>query len=107
MKSTLEVSPVFHWKSRRIRGHFVVCFLAFMMERKLELLPSESGIDKELCSSLNIREALGRMQFAKVRFDNEDLYFKTKNNILGIEIFKLLGLKLPKNLNREKDLILL
>lgn len=105
MKSTLEVMPVFHWKPRRIRGHFVVCFLAFMMERKLELLLSESGIDKELCSPLSIREALGRMQFAKVRLDNENLYFKTKNNTLGVKIFKLLGLKLPKNLNREKDLI--
>lgn len=105
MKSTLEVKPIFHWKPSRIRGHFVMCFLAFMMERKLELLLSESGIDKELCSPLNIREALGRMQFAKVRLDNEDLYFKTKNNTLGVEIFKLLGLKLPQNLNREKDLI--
>jgi len=37
-KSTLEVRPVFHWTPKRIRGHFVLCFLSFMMERKLEAL---------------------------------------------------------------------
>ncbi|MGI6286752.1 IS1634 family transposase, partial [Neomoorella humiferrea] len=33
MKSTLEVRPVFHWTERRIKGHFVICFLAFLLER--------------------------------------------------------------------------
>ena len=36
MKSTLEIRPVYHDAPRRIEGHFVVCFLAFLMERKLE-----------------------------------------------------------------------
>ena len=38
MKSTLEVRPVFHWTPKRIRGHFMACFLSFLMERKLESL---------------------------------------------------------------------
>jgi transposase len=30
MKSTLEVRPVFHWSAKRIRGHFVSCYMAFL-----------------------------------------------------------------------------
>ncbi|GAH39112.1 unnamed protein product, partial [marine sediment metagenome] len=36
MKSTLEVKPIFHWTEARIKGHFVICFLAFLLERNLE-----------------------------------------------------------------------
>jgi transposase len=32
MKSNLEVRPIFHWTEKRIRGHFVLCFLAFLLE---------------------------------------------------------------------------
>jgi transposase len=37
MKSTLEVRPIFHWTEKRIKGHFVVCFMAFLLERTLEV----------------------------------------------------------------------
>ncbi len=36
MKSTLEVRPVFHWTEPRIKGQFVVRFLAFLLERTPE-----------------------------------------------------------------------
>ena len=32
----MEIRPVYHDAPRRIDGHFVVYFLAFLMERKLE-----------------------------------------------------------------------
>ena len=61
MKSTLEVRPVFHWSKKRIEGHFVVCFLAFLMERKMELLLK--GLDDECTASPEkIRGALNSMQ---------------------------------------------
>ncbi|MCX6384142.1 MAG: IS1634 family transposase, partial [Actinobacteria bacterium] len=36
MKTSLEVEPVFVWTPKRIKGHFVICFLAFLLERHLE-----------------------------------------------------------------------
>ncbi|MGC8758299.1 MAG: IS1634 family transposase, partial [Caldisericaceae bacterium] len=42
MKSTLEVRPIFHWTEKRIKGHFVVCFLSFLLERTLELTLKEN-----------------------------------------------------------------
>ena len=57
MKTTLELRPVYHFTPKRIEGHFVVCFLAFLMERKMELLMKNA--DEQCCASPNsIREAL-------------------------------------------------
>ncbi len=102
MKSTLEVRPVFHWNPERIRGHFVICFLALMMERTLENMISQE--DSESKSPENIREALNLMQLAMIETGEDRIYIKTKNNSLGNAIFKALGLKLPANVNREEDL---
>ncbi|RFA32186.1 hypothetical protein CAI16_18850 [Virgibacillus dokdonensis] len=32
LKSGLELSPMYHRKEQRIRGHIIVCFLALVME---------------------------------------------------------------------------
>lgn len=104
MKSTLEVRPVFHWTPKRIRGHFMVCFLSFLMERRLEMLLCE-GKDKDMeISPERIREALNSMQLASVELNNEETYIKTKNLPLGNYIFKKLKLKLPKNINTKKEI---
>jgi transposase len=99
MKSTLEVRPVFHWTSERIQGHFVVCFLAFLMERQLELrLATEEATPEK------IREALKSMQLAKVTLNSEEVFIKAKGLPLGSTIFKELGIKQPGNISYETDL---
>jgi transposase len=101
MKSTLEARPVFHWTPQRIHGHFVVCFLAFMLERKLEMLLNEQGVDN---SPGRIKEALNSMQLAKVMINDETLYIKARNQPLANHICRLLKLKQPKNINTEEEL---
>jgi hypothetical protein len=45
-KDELCIRPVYHWKESRIRGHVFLCFLAYLVERRLQLglakLPEES-----------------------------------------------------------------
>jgi transposase len=104
MKSTLEVRPVFHWTPKRIRGHFMVCFLSFLMERKLESLlhgDKEKGLQ---VSPDRIQEALNTMQLASVTLGGEEVYIKAKNHPLGNQIFKKLSLKLPKNISTKEEL---
>ena len=98
MKSTLEVRPVFHWKPERIHGHFVVCFLSFMMERRLEILLNESGIDN---TPEKIREVLNEMQLAKVELNNEEVYIKAKAKPLANHICRILKIKQPQNINNH------
>ena len=101
MKSTLEVRPIFHWKPHRIRGHFVVCFLAFMLERRLELLLNEHEIEN---SPNKIRDALNSLQLANITLNGEEVYIKTKNHPLSNHIFKILKLKHPGNVSNREQL---
>jgi len=46
-KDELRIRPVFHWKERRIRGHVFLCFLSYMVERRLQLgLESDGDLGK-------------------------------------------------------------
>jgi transposase len=103
MKSALEVRPVFHWTPKRIHGHFVICFLSFLMERRLEALLCDEKEDGMESSPDRIREALNSMQLASVSLNGEEVYIKTKNQPLGSQIFRKLNLKLPKNINKKED----
>lgn len=104
MKSTMEVRPVFHWSPERIKGHFVMCYMAFMMERKLENLLSKSEDDDCSNSPERIREALNSMQLAMFESNGERLYLKTKNPPLASRIFKALQLKMPLHVSRSEQL---
>jgi len=104
MKSTMEVRPIFHWTPHRIEGHFVVCFLAFLMERTLELILKDEK-DDTVSSPGRIQEALNTMQLAAVSSHNEELFIKAKSNPLCNKIFKLLKIDLPSNINTKSELI--
>lgn len=104
MKTTLELRPIYHSSPKRIEGHFVVCFLSFLMERKMEfLLKSENNEDN--ASPNRIREALNTMQLVAVDTKNGKKFIKTKCHTLGYKLFKRLKLHMPNNINDEDDLI--
>ncbi|MEW6229735.1 MAG: hypothetical protein AB1700_16865 [Bacillota bacterium] len=94
MKSTLEVQPVFHWTERRIKGHFVVCFLAFLLARTLEFKLREAEVE---ASADAIREAVNSMSFAKVEIDERGYLIKTRGTDLSNKILRLLRIKPPAN----------
>lgn len=103
MKSTLEIRPVFHWSKKRIEGHFVVCFLAFLMERKMELI-LQSANTNPASSPDKIQQALNSMQLAAVTTSSGEKFIKATCQPLAKEIFKLLRLNLPANISTKSDL---
>jgi len=96
MKSTLEVRPIFHWTEKRIKGHFVVCFLAFLLERKLEQQLNKAGVRD--ASPERIREAINRMEFAEIEMQGQSYYIKTKGTELGNRILRVLHMQPPKTM---------
>jgi transposase len=94
MKSTLEVRPIFHWTEPRIKGHFLICFLAFLLERTLEFKLKKAG---ETASPDKIREALNSMNFAEVEIEQKRFFIKTKGTDLSSKILRALRIKPPKN----------
>lgn len=101
MKTTLEVRPIFHWTEPRIKGHFVICFLAFLLERTLEFQLKKAHLE---VSPQQIRETLNSMNFAEVKIKQKKFYLKTKFNNLGNKILRLSHIKPPPNVTPASEL---
>jgi transposase len=106
MKSTLELRPVYHSTPTRIEGHFVVCFLAFLMERKMEKLLKDADDCDENASPHKIQESLNTMQLAAVTTTSQgEVFIKAKHNPLATKIFRRLNIGIPANISSKSDLI--
>jgi len=95
MKSTLEVRPIFHWTEQRIKGHFVVCFLAFLLERTLEFKLKKN---KFTMSPSEIREALNSLLFTELEIHGQPYLIKMKPTEGANKILRLLRIAPPKNI---------
>lgn len=94
-KTTLQARPVFHWTEKRIRGHLVCCFIAFLLERTLEIKLKENKISH---SVEKIREALQQLEASLVSVDNEEYYLRSSVSGLAREILTTLKIKMPRSL---------
>jgi len=101
MKSTLEVPPVFHWTEPRVKGHFVLCFLAFLLERTLKFKLTEAGYDS---APEQIRKALNSLNFVQVKVKKKRFLIKTKAQALAHDIWRILRLKPPKNVTPAEEM---
>lgn len=95
MKSALWTRPIFHWTPRRIKGHFVLCFIALLLERTLEWKLKNNKID---ASVEKIRAALNSLQVSLLNIDGKKYYLKSKTEKLAGEILGVMKIKQPKNL---------
>ncbi len=102
MKSSLEVRPIFHWTEKRIRGHFVVCFLVFLLERTLEFKLREKGKDM---SSEKIKEAINSMNFMQIDVEGKKILLKAKIEQEAKEILQVMKIDMPKNLMMIEEAI--
>ena len=100
MKSTLEVRPIFHWTEKRIKGHFVVCFLAFLLERTLEFRLKENRVE---VSPQKIQEALNSLTFTEVEINGQKLLIKMRPTEIANKILRILRIAPPKNMMPLED----
>ena len=98
MKTTLRARPVFVWTPERIKGHFMMCFLAFVLERELEYRLNKRNIDN---SPESIKSALRSMQVSQLSIENEIFYLKGKHKTLAAEIFDMMKMKQPVNISDD------
>jgi len=101
MKSNLEVAPIFVWTPKRIAGHFVVCFLAFLLERHLEYKLYKNNI---AASADKIRDALNSLNLAKVTAKDSCFFIKTKAEDLAYKILRVFKIQPPKNVTPVSEL---
>lgn len=95
-KSHLETRPMFHWTPSRIRGHLVLCFIAFLFERTIEIELKQREIE---FSPPKIREAINSMQASVVDIENQKFYLMANSkNALAKQILKCFNIKAPKKI---------
>jgi transposase len=95
MKSTLKARPVFVWTPEHVKGHFVMCFLAFALERELEYRLNTRRIEN---SPEQIKAALRSMQCSELDIEHEPYYLRGKHPPLASHIFAVLNMKQPINM---------
>ncbi len=112
LKSTFNTRPIFHHKQSRIEGHFIMSFIAFMLERDLEIRLKKSKLFKDETITPNrIREALNSLEVSKVNVNEQILYLKGNHSNgvdklkLGRKIHKFLTIKQLNNLSSDEDIM--
>jgi transposase len=101
LKSTMRTRPIFHWTPKRIKGHFVVCFMAFVLERALE---NKLKANKIAASPETIKEAIQSMEVSEILLRGERYYLKAKHLPLASKILNTLRIKHLRNISSKEDL---
>jgi len=57
-KSKLEIRPIFHFNSKRIRAHICICFVALKVYRELERLLKKNNLNLSVDAVLNIAKSI-------------------------------------------------
>lgn len=92
MKHSLEIRPIYLSSPERIIGHIVLCFLAFVIHRSLEIELIRKGSDHTV---EKIREAIGELEASVLEVNNERILVRAPIKGLSKEIFQTLKLKHP------------
>ena len=94
LKTNLEARPVYHFKPRRIRSHFLICYIALVLQRLLEYKLSAAGIE---LSTHEIMNGLSSFILDEIDYKIDKIYmlsnklfesdinkrlFKFNNNVL-------------------------
>lgn len=73
LKTNLEARPIFVWSGKRIRAHFLICYLALVIERYLEKLLKDNNVN---LSTAKIQEAIRNTTLGSVETLMGDYYIK-------------------------------
>ncbi|MEN6481427.1 MAG: hypothetical protein ABFD29_04545 [Anaerolineaceae bacterium] len=89
MKSELEARLCFVWTESRIRGHFVICFIALVIQRILEYRLLRHGC---YSSTVKIIAAICSVKVMVYSKNSKSIFLKRENDLLYDEIIQILGL---------------
>jgi len=93
MKSHLKVRPMYHWTPKRIKGHVVMCYLAFCVMKALERRLKEAGIDVSIREAL---EELNEVMAVEVETAKERFVARTEIKGLKNQLLRAFRVKIPK-----------
>ncbi|ABX31152.1 transposase IS4 family protein [Petrotoga mobilis SJ95] len=102
LKKYLETRPIFHWTQKRIKGHIVMSFVSYIMQRTLELELERNNIEY---SHEKIREAIKNMEYIDIKTNEQRFAIRTNMNVLAQKILKILNIPIPKVVTPYEEFI--
>ena len=95
----MKARPIFHWTPKRIKGHFVMCFIAFLLERELEIMLKNKGIS---ASPESIKESLKSTEVSLLKIDESYYYLRGRIPELSRKILNTVRVKhIPNFFKKE------
>lgn len=92
LKSGLDLRPIYHWTEARVRGHIMVCFLAFVLETALRKKLKEAGTEE---AYPHILHDLQQLKAVQITIDGETYLIRTELLGKAFDAFKAVGLRPP------------
>ena len=92
IKSSLELRPIYHWTEKRIRGHIMVCFLAFVLEVVMMRRLKEAGCKE---SYREVMMDVERLKAVEVAVDGKRYLVRTELEGKAYEVFRAVGMRVP------------
>ena len=97
LKSELEMGPIYHWKDRRIRGHIMICFLAFCLRVSLEK-KLKDYFKKEKFSMTELLRELKSLHAIELKVNNKKVKIRTELKEGANDIFRAIGMRPPNRI---------
>ncbi len=92
LKSGLDLRSIYHWKDSRVRGHVMICFLAFLLESTFRMRCQE----KEIKVPYNdLMFDLKQMRAFELKLNDEHYLLRSALYGKSYEAFKAVGLRPP------------
>jgi len=92
IKSGLDLRPIFHWTEPRVRGHIMVCFLAFLMQSALRRRLEE---EENQVSYTELIHDLRQVRAFEVELDGVKYLLRPPLYGKSYEGFKAAGIRPP------------
>lgn len=92
LKSGIETGPIFHWTTKRIRGHVFICFLALLV--KIAFEKALEKIDPKAVYS-EVIQALKDVKATKIKVKDRELILRTALPEKAHVGFKAAGVRIP------------
>ena len=97
-KSNLEIRPMYHWTEARIRGHIMICFIAFYLEMLFQKRLKEIKPD---ASSSQVLRDLSRLRATKIRNGNRVAIVRSELSGEAHLAFKAARMQIPQRVLYE------
>jgi hypothetical protein len=98
LKSFLRVRPVFHFSERRIRAHFLLCILAYLLENHLNRRLDQAQAGLSARAALEALETLKVVDYELPVPTSRRIRVFTKPTLAALAVIAALGFKLPRQL---------